>query len=261
MNVPVSGVPKTSHRNPGLFLQTSRKVRQLHQLGSRHHNIFVQLGQARRPERIRKIPAQLPDLLASFFITVSLNRQGSDSTQEILQLFQLTDNRLPPSIDLHNEMRIALRQRIFSQVCPRCLQGELICDLQRRREMPRIQNRLHRFGRFCEIGKGHGQHRAILRMGNDPQGRLGDDTQHPLASHKEVKQIKAGLVLVTTPTHPKNLSVGHHHLNSENIVLGHPILQTSRPTRIGRQVTANRAFSQRRRIRRVIPTQLPHRVL
>ena len=63
------------------------------------------------------------------------------------------------------------------------------------------------------------------------------------------------------PPHPRHRAVGQHDLESEDVVAGHTVFQTARTARIGRDVSADAAILQARRIRRVKKSLVPRGLL
>ncbi len=101
-------------------------------------------------------------------------------------------------------------------------------------------------------GREEGDHRRLRRRQRaEPEGRLGDDRQGPLAADDERDEPVAGDVLDRPPAEPDDRAVGGHDLQPDDRVAGHAVLHAAQPAGVRAQVPPDRAGLVARRVGRV----------
>ena len=97
-----------------------------------------------------------------------------------------------------------------------------------------------------------GEHRrARRRRRPEPEGRLGDDPERPLAADEQVRQRVAGDVLDVLAAGPDDRAVGHHDLERQDRVARLAVLHAAQAAGVRAEVAADRAHLVAGRVGRV----------
>ncbi len=262
VDIAVTRVTEAGHRNVIVAAELRPELDQFDQFPPRHHDIFVQFFQSGGLERGGKSAPQGPEPIASFGRQRALHRDRAGTLQERGQFGRLRLHAGLLSVDLDEQMRLACRDGRFGPRMPaRRLKGEAVSDFHRGRQMPVREDRLHRRRRRGHVRKTGRKDGPDRRPRQQAQSRFGDDAEQAFRAGEKSDQIKSRFVFMGAPAHPRHGAVGQHDLESEDVVAGHAVFQTARTARIGRDVSADAAILQTRRIRRVKKSLVPRGLL
>src|SRR5947209_6742198 len=122
-----------------------------------------------------------------------------------------------------------------------CLEREMVCDFERRRQKPSAENFLHRGGRLADSLERSGQRRPRRWKRKQAERRLSHDAEHAFRSDKQSNQVKTRLVLMNAPTEPQNVATGQHDLQTQNIVTSDAVFDAARSSGVAGYISANSA--------------------
>ncbi len=118
----------------------------------------------------------------------------------------------------------------------------------------RLCGGLHRVERGDD-GAGH------LLGRQQPQGHLGDHPERALAADEQLGQRQPRDILEPRTAEPHRGAVGQNHLQAKHVVGGDAVLHAAQPAGVGRDVAADAADLERRRVRRIPEPVLGDRLL
>jgi len=168
-------VAEAGHRDPCVRLDGGGETHQVGELRARHHDVLVELGQARVAQGVRELAAQLPQLLARFLVGAFRDRQGAMPEEDGPQGLQFGPDRLGRPVRLDDEVGFPGGQHVVAEVGAGRAQREGVGDLEGARQVAGIEHPLHAGRRVLEPRERGGQHPARRRARDQPQGSLGDD--------------------------------------------------------------------------------------
>ena len=96
---------------------------------------------------------------------------------------------------------------------------------------------------------------------HEPQDRAGDDAEGALAADEQLEQRQPGHVLDALAAQRDQGAVGEHDVEAEHVVGGDAVLHAAQAAGVGRDVAADRADLERRRVGRVPEAVLGRRPL
>ena len=111
------------------------------------------------------------------------------------------------------------------------------------------------------VGERRAQRRLECRAWHQAEDYFGDDRQRAFRAHQQLRQVVTDDVLHRLAAGPDNLPGRKHRLEAEHIALRRAVLEGARAAGALRDVAAERAQPQRRRIGRIEETDLLDRVL
>ena len=153
------------------------------------------------------------------------------------------------------------RQRAHAEVLRDRLERFAVDQLERRRHDARARDVDHRRDRRLDARERRAQRRLERRPRNQPQDDLRDDRQRAFGADQQLRQVVADDVLDGLAAGPDDLAGRQHRLEAEHVALGRAVLEGARPAGALRDVAAERAEPQRRRIGRIEQADLLDRVL
>ena len=171
-----------------------------------------------------------------------------------MKLFYLGRCGSRATVNFNDEMGITRRENIGSQTAARSFESECIRNLQRRREMPRIENSLNSCCSHRKLWENSSEHRPAGWLRDQAKGGFGDNAQKPFGARESPDQVKARLVFMQAAASTEDFATGQHHFQAEHIAASDSVFQTAWTTRIGRDVAADGAILQRGRVGRIFPS-------
>ena len=104
---------------------------------------------------------------------------------------------------------------------------------------------------LVEGGKHHLQRAALLRHGNEPEHRPGDDAERPLGTGEKALEVIAGDVFDRLAAGMEDRAVGQDHFESHHVVGRHSVLDGPHAAGILRHVAADGGELPARRVGRI----------
>ena len=246
---------EAGHGDAGVRLELTGKTDQIDELRARHDDVLVQLDEPRRTERVGKFAAQFPDRLTRGLVAGFLNGESPERVDERTERGEILQDRVAAAVELDDEMGVAIGEHLGAEIIARRFQSKAISDLESGRLPSAVQNRLD-----CLCGDFKGrerrrQHRPRLGMGNEPQGRLRDDTEETFGTHEHADEVETGFVFMTASASFEDLPVGEDDLEAEHIMPSDSVFHAAGTARVRGDGAADRAFFETGRIGRVIPAE------
>ena len=130
VNVAITGVAKAGDRKSVLCLQRFGELHQIDQAAARHDYVLVQFREAGRAKRITKLTAQRPELFAICLASRQFERVWFSFLEQFANGGGLAANARLLSVEIDQQMRVALGHNHFAQIASGRFQREVVGDLQ-----------------------------------------------------------------------------------------------------------------------------------
>ena len=251
VDVAIARVAEGGDLQAVLLLQLGRELEQILEPSARHHDVFVELGQAGVAQGIGELAAQLPELLAGDMADGAIHEAGFRGANDFLQLRDFQPHGFVVSIQLDDEERLAAFELLAAGALAGGGERERIGQFQRAREEAGGKNLADGTGRGAGGIESTRQTRARRRQGQQLEGGLGDDAEHSLGADEHPVQIEAGLVLVRASAEPHERAVRQCDFKAEHVVAGDAVFEAARAAGIGGDVSAEAALRAARGVGRI----------
>ena len=261
MDVPVSGMTEVDNRDIVPICNHLYFSNHLRHFRTRHTDILVELVRVDLAQRSGHRAADLPERFTLFRSFRDPGLHDTERFDNFTDLSHLLGEKFPIAVNLDNQHRLSIVRHLQIGRLAHTINGSTIHKFQGGRNDFAANDRRNRL-RSTVDGVEQDQHGFLgFRQGQQLDDDFGDDGEGSLTAAHQL-----GQVVTHHPLHGRtpgfdNITGRGHHLKTENVILGDPVLDTARSTGTLGDVAAQSGKFQRGRIGRVKQADFLHRLL